>query len=58
VAASAKIPYLHDRSVLQEILAITAGLFMAIGGISAFLMTDWDQSMSLSQSMKDAMMSN
>lgn len=31
---------------------------MIIGGISAFLMTDWDQSMSRSQSMKDAMMSS
>lgn len=31
---------------------------MIIGGVFAFLMTDWDQSMSRVQSMKDAMMSS
>ena len=46
----------HDRIVLQEILAITAGLFMSIGGITSLLMNSWNQSMPSGQFMKDAMM--
>lgn len=46
----------HDRATLQEILSITAGLFMTIGGISTLLMGGWYQSMPSGQSMKDAMM--
>ncbi|TBR08547.1 MAG: hypothetical protein EPO62_06615 [Candidatus Nitrosotenuis sp.] len=48
----------HDRATLQEILSITAGLFMSIGGISTLLMSGWYQSMPIGQSMKDAMMSS
>ena len=46
----------HERNTLQEILAITAGLFMSIGGISSLLMNGWYQSMPSGQFMKDAMM--
>lgn len=48
----------HDRVTLQEILSITAGLFMTVGGITSFLMSGWYQSMQGGQSMKDAMMYN
>ncbi len=48
----------HDRAALQEILSITAGLFMTIGGIASLLMTGWYKSMPGGQSMKDAMMSS
>ena len=46
----------HDRVVLQEILSITAGLFMLIGGIISLLMNAWYESMPSGQFMKDAMM--
>ena len=48
----------HDRVALQEILAITAGLFMSIGGISSLLMNGWHQSMPSGQFMTDAMMNS
>ncbi|MFY9299612.1 MAG: DUF4064 domain-containing protein [Candidatus Nitrosotenuis sp.] len=46
----------HDSATLQEILSITAGLFMTIGGIASLLMTSWYQSMPSGQFMRDAMM--
>jgi len=46
----------HDSVALQEVLAITAGLFMSIGGITSLLMISWNQSMPSGQFMKDAMM--
>ena len=49
---------LHDKIVLQEILSITAGLFMSIGGITSLLMNSWNQSMPSGQFMKDAMMTS
>ena len=49
---------LHDRIVLQEILSITGGLFMTIGGITSLLMNGWSQSMPSGQFMKDAMMTS
>ena len=35
----------HDSVALQEVLAITDGLFMFIGGITSLLMNGWYQSM-------------
>lgn len=49
---------LHDRVALQEILSVTSGLFLTIGGITTFLMSGWNTSMSNNQAMKDAMMSS
>lgn len=46
----------HAKVVLPEILAITSGLFMSIGGILSLLMNGWHQLMPGGQFMKDAMM--